>query len=76
MNLESPFRHRSGIENEINDRKLVYVPLADRKLKPSVLAIMVKAKRGLPGAASAFLETAESTVSDMASAQSRMIRAN
>lgn len=59
------FQTSIGIEDEIKNKKLVYVPLSDRKLKPSVLAVMVRAKHGLPGAASAFLETVQSTLSGM-----------
>lgn len=50
------FQTTVGIEEELDKGELVYVPLDERKLAASVLVALVRAKEGLPVAASAFLE--------------------
>jgi DNA-binding transcriptional LysR family regulator len=57
------FQTTVGIEEEIRTKKLVYVPLSDRTLKPSVLTVLSRAKYGLSGPASTFLKTLQKKVS-------------
>jgi DNA-binding transcriptional LysR family regulator len=52
-----------GIEEEIRGKKLTYVPLKDRSLKASVLAVLSRAKYGLSGPASVFIKTLQERVS-------------
>jgi len=57
------FQTTVGIEEEIRTKKLTYIPLSDRSLKPSVLTVLSRAKYGLSAPASMFLKTLQDKVS-------------
>lgn len=59
------FQTTVGIEEELARGELVYIPLDERKLAASVLVALVRAKEGLPTAASAFLEEVRATFAAM-----------
>ena len=58
------FQTKVGIEEEIRMNKIVYVPLSDRRLKPSVLSILVR-DHELHGPASLFLKAVQEAVADL-----------
>lgn len=62
------FQTTVGIEEPLRRNELVYVPIADRRLAPSVLAVLIRARQHLPAAASAFLETVRQRFTAMARA--------
>ena len=61
------FQTTVGIEEELHKGQLVHVPLGDRGLAASVFVALVRAKEGLPIAASAFLQEVQKTFAAMGS---------
>lgn len=55
------FQTTIGIEDELRSRELVYVPLGDSAISPSVLVALVRAKQELHAAASIFLDDVRRT---------------
>jgi DNA-binding transcriptional LysR family regulator len=54
MNLGTVLQTRVGIEREIADGTLVFVPLRDPKIAPRRLMLMARSEKEMPDAASAF----------------------
>jgi DNA-binding transcriptional LysR family regulator len=54
MNLGTVLQTRVGIEREIADGTLVFVPLRDPKIGPRRLMLMARSEKEMPDAASAF----------------------
>lgn len=52
-----------GIEDEIRNKELIYVPLSDRNMKASVLAVLSRGKSALSGPASLFVKSLREKVS-------------
>jgi len=57
------FQTLVGIEEEIRNKDLTYVPLSDRSLKASVLAVISRGKSALSGPASLFVKALRDKVS-------------
>jgi DNA-binding transcriptional LysR family regulator len=74
-NFGIAFQTKVGIEEEIRTKKIVYVPLSDRRLKPSVLSILVR-NHELHAPASVFLKAVQEAVAELTYTTRTSSRAN
>jgi DNA-binding transcriptional LysR family regulator len=65
------FQTSIGIEAELRAGDLVYVPLRDRAVVPSILVALVRAKKALHAAAAVFLQEVSRTFASMATSRPR-----
>jgi hypothetical protein len=54
MNLGAVLQTRVGIEREIADGTLVFVPVRDPRIAPRRLMLLARSEKEMPDAASAF----------------------
>lgn len=68
------FQTTVGIESELQSGELVYVPLSDSMIVPSVLVALVRAKQELHAAATIFLDDVQKTFSSISTSRPRSAR--
>jgi DNA-binding transcriptional LysR family regulator len=56
------FQTPVGVERELHDSTLVFVPLVDRRLKPPLLSVLIATRRQLTTAGSVVAEAARAAL--------------